>query len=263
MRWRLLRALLYKNSMIWLRSGFRVADFLFFPAVDLAVWGFVTVYMTQISHAIPGTFIFLLSAIIFWTVQFRAQQVISLAILDDIESRNLLNMFISPVRIFDYMVACYLVGFVQALFVFVMQMIIAYFAFSSNFSVLSLSCAVLFLNLLFTGWSLGLFTCGLLIRFGHSAATLIWVLPFFMQPLTAVFYPVAVLPQWLQIIALSLPPTHVFEGMRQVIATGHMDWYHLQWAFLLNIIYMVLAGMAFHMLFEESRKNGSLTKYST
>ncbi len=263
MRWTLLRALLYKNSILWLRSGFRVADFLFFPVVDLAVWGFVTVYMTQISRAVPGTFIFLLSAIIFWTVQFRAQQVISLAILDDMESRNLINMFIAPVRTFDYMAACYLVGFVQALFVFAAQMIMAYFAFSLHFSITGLSCAVLFLNLLFTGWSLGLFTTGLLIRFGHSAATLIWVLPFFLQPLSAVFYPVSVLPHWLQIVALSLPPTHVFEGMRQVIATGHMDWYHLEWAFLLNIIYMILVAIAFHLLFEDSRKNGSLTKYST
>ncbi len=258
-----LRALIYKNSIIWLRSGFRLADFVFFPMVDLAVWGFVTIYISQISHALPSVFIFMLSAIILWTVQFRAQQAICLSFLDDIESHNLLNIFIAPVGVVTHIAACYLVGFLQALFVFILQAVVAYLGYSFSFAVIGLPCTLLFLNLLFMGWSIGLFSTGLLIRFGHTSATLIWVIPFFLQPLSAVFYPVSVLPHWLQVISLCLPPTHVFEGMRQILATGRMDWYHLQWAFLLNVLYMLFASAIFKYLYEEARKHGSLTKYGT
>ncbi len=263
MSWIIIRALLHKYSIIWFRNGFRTADFIFFPVIDLLVWGFVTNYMLRVSHALPGLVTFFIAAIIFWNVLLRAQQVICLSVLDDVWSRNLLNMFTAPVRISEYIVACYLMGLVQAVFVLALQAIIAYFVCSFNFLTIGLYCPLLFLNILFTGWSIGLFTTGLIIRFGQSAEMLTWVMPFFIQPLSAVFYPVSVLPPWLQPIALCLPPTHVFEGMRQVISTGQMDWYHLQYALLLNIIYMIISGFIFHYLFESAREKGSLTKYCT
>ena len=254
MNWTIIKALLYKYSIIWFRNSFRTADFIFFPVIDLLVWGFVTTYMLQVSHSLPGVVTFFIAAIIFWNVLLRAQQVICLSFLDDVWSRNLLNMFTAPVRTSEYIIACYLMGFTQALIVLGLQAIIAYFVYSFNFFALGLYCPLLFLNILFTGWSLGLFTTGLIIRFGQSAEMLAWVMPFFIQPLSAVFYPVSVLPPWLQPIALCLPPTHVFEGMRQVISSGQMDWYHLKCALLLNIIYMFISSLAFHHLFESARE---------
>ncbi len=40
---------------------------------------------------------------------------------------------------------------------------------------------------------------------------------FVLMPLTCVYYPVSVLPDWLQWIAWALPPTYVFEGMRALV----------------------------------------------
>ena len=38
--------------------------------------------------------------------------------------------------------------------------------------------------------------------------------PALLSPFAAVFYPLAVLPQWMQGVAHVLPPAYVFEGMR-------------------------------------------------
>jgi ABC-2 type transport system permease protein len=81
-----------------------------------------------------------------------------------------------------------------------------------------------------------------------------------IQPLSAVFYPVRILPIWLQPIALSLPSTHVFEGMRGVLMNGHLDLHHMWWAFGLNIIYGILSIMAFNALLQSVRKQGLLAK---
>ena len=40
---------------------------------------------------------------------------------------------------------------------------------------------------------------------------------FLLLPLACVYYPVAMLPAWLQSVAWALPPTYVFEGMRALL----------------------------------------------
>ena len=44
---------------------------------------------------------------------------------------------------------------------------------------------------------------------------------FLLLPLACVYYPVAVLPDWLQHVAWALPPTYVFEGLRALL-TDHV-----------------------------------------
>ena len=173
-----LKALLFKYGTLWIRSGFRAADFLFYPMVDLAIWSLVTTYMLKVSNAVPSTIIFLVSAIIFWNVLFRAQQVVCISFLDDVWCRNLLNMFTAPISTVEYIVACYLIGLAQALCILLLQVLLIYFTYSYNVFGIGLYAVIFFLNLLFTGWSIGLFTTGLIVRFGQSAETLAWLCHF-------------------------------------------------------------------------------------
>lgn len=140
---------------------------------------------------------------------------------------------------------------------------LAFSLYSFNLLTLGFTAALLFANLLLMGWSLGVFTIGFILRFGPPAEGLAWALPFLVQPISAVFYPVNILPNWLQPIAWSVPSTYVFEGMRQIVAQGHMNWHYLQSAFLLNIVYMIICGLVFHFLFEDARNHGYLAKYGT
>jgi ABC-2 type transport system permease protein len=103
----------------------------------------------------------------------------------------------------------------------------------------------------------------LITRWGQAAEGLAWAVPFLIQPVSAVFYPVSVLPRWLQPVGLALPCTHVFEGMREVLASGRVSWEHLAWATGLNALYIIAAAGFFHFMFVMARDKGLLTKLGT
>jgi len=78
------------------------------------------------------------------------------------------------------------------------------------------------------------------------------------MPLTCVYYPVAVLPSWLQWIAWALPPTYVFEGMRALVMEHVFRIDLMIDAFALNVLYFSLSVLAFLGLLESARRIGSL-----
>ncbi len=94
--------------------------------------------------------------------------------------------------------------------------------------------------LVLTSWSLGLIAAGVILRYGLGAEELAWSLAFLLLPLCCVYYPVSVLPDWLQPVALALPPTHVFEGMRSILLHGMFDATELWWALGLNAVYLIV-----------------------
>jgi len=96
------------------------------------------------------------------------------------------------------------------------------------------------------------------LRNGLGAETFAWSIMFLFLPLTCVYYPVAVLPPWLQGVAWSLPPTYVFEGMRALLIDHSFRADLMVQAFALNIVLFSLAVLAFLALLASARRNGSL-----
>jgi ABC-2 type transport system permease protein len=262
MNFRIVRALMIKYWFVWSRSTFRMLDIFFWPVMDLLVWGFLSVYMLKISNAVPAAVTFLVGAIILWNVLFRAQQVISVSYLDDLWCRNLLNIFAAPIRPYEYVAAAWMMGLLQSTIVVCLLGTIAAAIYSFKLTALGFGFIFLYVNLLFMGWSLGLLTIGLILRWGPPAEALAWALPFLIQPISAVFYPISILPTWLQPISMLVPSSYVFEGMREVLRTSHLGPHYAWCAFGLNIVYMALSAVAFKLCFEEARKKGYLAKYA-
>jgi ABC-2 type transport system permease protein len=75
-----------------------------------------------------------------------------------------------------------------------------------------------------------------------------------------VFYPVAVLPPFLQTIARFVPSSHIFEGMRAIISSGSFPTHEILWATGLNLIYIVASFIFFHWNFGVVKKKGLLAK---
>lgn len=261
MSWQRIRALMIKFAFICARNTFRALDIFFWPIMDLVVWGFLSVYMLKVSNAVPTLITVLIGATILWNVLMRANQLISVSFLDDLWSKNLLNIFAAPIKISEYVTAAYLMGLVQSLIVILLLSGLAYAFYSFNLFSIGFPLAILFANLLLMGWSMGLVTTGLILRWGPPAEALAWVVPFLVQPVSAVFYPVSVLPVWLQPVAQCVPAAHVFEGMREILQRGHMDPNHMWCAFGLNVFYMVIGAVIFKRLFEQARERGYLAKY--
>jgi ABC-2 type transport system permease protein len=120
-----------------------------------------------------------------------------------------------------------------------------------------------FLMVLFvTGIALGVAASALVLRLGPASEWLIWPIPMLISPFAGVFYPITVLPVWMQAIALILPPSYVFEGMRSVVAGQGLPWDRLAIGGALALVYLVLACMFFFAVYRKVIRNGLIARYS-
>jgi ABC-2 type transport system permease protein len=262
MNWRIIRALIIKYAFVCSRNTFRLLDVIFWPVMDLWLWGFVSIYMMKVNSALPAVASFLVGAIILSNVMYRAQQVVSVSFLDDVWARNLLNIFVAPVKASEYVSASCIMGLIQATFVLFLLSALAFACNSVNLFRMGWGLAFLFANLILMGWSMGMFATACVLRWGPPAEALAWAIPGLLQPISAVFYPVSVMPSWLRPVSLCVPATHVFEGMRQVLSGREIDLSHLWCAFGLNVIYMIVAALAFRSFLDRARGRGFLVKYA-
>src|SRR5438094_4349011 len=98
-------ALLSRHLYLYKRSFPRVLEIVYWPFVDLLIWGFITLYLAQFKAALPNFVLFFLGALILWDVLFRAQQGITISFLEEIWSRNLMNLFASPLKPSEFLAA--------------------------------------------------------------------------------------------------------------------------------------------------------------
>lgn len=83
-------------------------------------------------------------------------------------------------------------------------------------------------------------------------------LMFGLMPLAYVYYPVTVLPNWLQHVAWTLPPTYVFEGMRALLMEHVFRAELMADALAINAILLAASFGAFLLLLRSARRHGSL-----
>ena len=263
MNWHRISALVLRYTFLYTRSVPRIIEMFFWPVMELLVWGMLTQYLQTGPYKVPGFIKFLLGATIFWDILYRSQQGTTNSFLEDIWARNLLNVFVAPVRVSEFIVATYCVSFVKILITVTGLSTMA--ALCYHFNVLSMGFALipLFINLLVMGWAVGMMTTAMIMRWGQASETLAWGIPFLIQPFCAAFYPVESMPAWIRPISLAIPATHVFEGMRAVLAGQGLAWRCVLWAAGLNVIYLAAAALFFRFMYGKAREQGLLAKLGT
>jgi ABC-2 type transport system permease protein len=229
--------------------------------LDLFVWGFVTLYLRNAS--VPKFVSFFLGALILWDILFRAQQGISVSFLEEIWSRNLPNLFVSPLRPSEFLAGLMTIGLVKVFLAGGVGALLAWFFYSYNIFLIGIALIPFVLNLMVMGWAIGIVTMATILRFGQEAEMMAWGLAFLVQPFSAVFYPVSVLPKWLQPVAAVLPSAHIFEGMRHVIETGQVDTRSLLIATLLNGFYLAGAIALFYGSLRVAKEKGLIIRSGT
>lgn len=260
-----IQALVMRYLFLYTRSPMRLIELLFWPVVELVIWGYLTLFIQENTTGdFPRIITFLLGAMILWDVIFRAQQGVAISFLEDVWTRNLLNVFVAPVRTSEYLAATFCVGFLRILVTITVLGIVAGVMYAFNVFTLGWALLPFFGNLMVSGWALGMISTALILRWGQAAESLAWAVPFFIQPFIVVFYPVsAIKPEWIQTFSWMLPPTHVFEGMREVLNTGVFSWAKFGWALGLNAVFLLLAGRVFYWMLHLTRQRGLLTKFAT
>lgn len=249
-------ALIQRHYYLYRTSWFRVIELVFWPFMELLLWGFLTLYLRSVGSNLPNFLLLFLGALILWDILFRAQIGVSLAFLEEVWSRNLANLFVSPLTPMEFMASQMVVGFIRTVIVVGFLAVLAQLFFSFNLFEMGAPLVAFFVNLLIMGWSIGFFVSALILRFGQGAESLAWAIIFLFQPVAAVFYPVSVLPKWLQSVAWATPAAHVFEGMRDVLINHHFDAGHFWSAVGLNTLYLTGGIVFFLWVFKVARQRG-------
>jgi ABC-2 type transport system permease protein len=256
--WLRISALLCRYLFLYRRSSVRTLEVFFWPMMNLVLWGFVTLYLQRL--VLPDAVVFLLGGMIFWDVLYRAQIAITLSLAEEIWVKNLLNIFLAPIRMVELLIATCLIGVIRALLNVLVLGGLAYVLYAFNLLRMGPALVPFLASLLLFGWALGMGTMALMLRFGQAAETLAWGVPFVLEPFSAIFYPVDVMPLWLRPIAYLLPSTYVFEGMRTALRTGTVDIAGLAMALGLNLVYLVLGAGFFGWMLHQARAQGYLTR---
>jgi ABC-2 type transport system permease protein len=257
-----LGVMVLRYIFIYRRSPIRLIEVLFWPTMSLLVWGFITTFIQRAGEGdLPRFITFLIGAMICWDILFRAQQGVSLSFLEDVWARNLLNIFCAPIRLSEYVLATFLFGLLRVGVTLLFLCSLAWLLYHFNFFTLGVALIPFIANLLMLGLTIGIITIAIVLRYGHGAEPFAWALPFLLQPFSAVFYPVSVLPEAMQKVAWAIPSTYVFEGMREVIWSGTIRWDNLAWAIALNITYLIAAMGLLLRMFNLARDRGLLGKW--
>lgn len=236
----------------------RFFDVIISPVLVLILWGFLSKYVQNIQSQQLAAF--LLGGMILWVVFEKVSTDIGINFMFEIWDRNVINLFASPITFLEFIAGLLVISFIKIMVALTSMWLMAGIFYNFQITSLGFGLALLWINLFIFAVAFGIFNISLILRYGHSIGPLTWILPFFVQPFAAVFYPVSILPPVFQKIALSLPISHVFEGMRYTFKTGQFDSGSFWTALILNAVYMSASVAFFALTFRKALKTGKLVK---
>ncbi len=231
-------------------------------AVDMVLWGFLTKYLNSVTSSGFNFVPVLLGAVLLWDFFIRIMQGVTMAFFEDVWSRNFLNIFATPLLISEYVAGLVLSSILTSMIGLAAMLLIAVMVFKLSFLVYGLMVIPFLLVLFLFGIALGIFGCGLVLRFGPASEWFIWPIPALISPFAGVLYPVSTLPQWMQAVSRGLPPSYVFEQLRVIISGGRASGMALLWSASGAIIYILAAYWFFARIYRHALRTGLIARYS-
>lgn len=236
----------------------RILELAYWPTVQMILWGFITQFLATGSHLLGRAGGLMLSAVLLWDVLFRGQLGFSVVFFEELHSRNLGHLFVSPLRPLELVASLMVISLIRTLIGVGTAALLAIPFYGFSLFDLGLPLLGFFANLMVLGWSLGLLVTALVLRHGVGAESIAWVAIFALAPISGIYYPMAILPGWLQWLGWTLPSSYVFEGMRAIILEHSFRADFMLYATLLNGLYLALGIAVFLGTFQLARQRGLL-----
>jgi ABC-2 type transport system permease protein len=258
MNWNKIFALSLRHLYLIKGSFPRILDLIYWPTIQIFLWGFISKFFTLNSSYYENTVGVILSAAILYDFLFRSSISYNMMFLEEIWSRNFTNLFIAPIRLGEIITALTLTAIFRTLIGLVPAALLAIPFF--GVSILNIGVPLIFLlvTLYIFGVTLGLLVTSGLVRFGPSFENIAWASLFFLAPLGCIYYPIEILPEWLQIIAKFLPLVHIFEEMRNILIYDIINYFQILKAVLISLVYFVFGIMIFYMSYNGAKNRGTL-----
>ncbi len=251
-------AVVRRHAYLLAKSWPRVVSLAYYPTVTMVLWAFLTLYLAPTNSFLADAPGFFIGAVLLWEVLFRGQLGVSLTFIEEMYARNLGNLFVSPLTLPEFVAGQLLLSLLRALIGVGGACVVAWLLFRYSIFSLGLPLTAFFVNLMVFGWAIGLAVSGLILRFGLGAEELAWAAIFVLAPVSGVYYPIAVLPEPLRLVAALLPSAHVFEGMRGLLFEHRFAWDRFAVALALNGGYLAGGALLFGASVRHARVHGTL-----
>ena len=251
-------ALVRRHAYLIFKSWPRIAAMAYYPSVQMVLWAFVTLYLAPTNDFLKDAPGFFIGAVLMWDVLSRGQLGVSLTFVEEMYSRNLGNLFVAPLTLGEYMLGQVTMSVLRSLVGVGAACFFAWILFHYSIFSFGFPLVAFVVGLLAFGWAIGLAVSGMILRFGLGAEELAWAAMFLFLPASGVYYPVSVLPAWLQAVAAAIPSSYVFEGMRAVLIEHAVHWDLLWRALLLDAVYLAGGAWAFAAAVRHARRHGRL-----
>lgn len=238
------------------RNFDRITDVFYWPSLDILLWGLTGLYFISLSPDSAHHITAIIGSILLWVIPWRAQNEVSINVLAELWDKNLGNIFISPLKFSEWVAALMVLGITKGIISLAFTGILAYFLYGVNVLMYGWYLAVFVILLLMFGWSIGFTVASVILRFGSRIQTLGWTVPWAAAPLSAIYFPVSILPEWFQNVAKAFPSSYVFESSRQLVFEGTVSWNFLLISFVLNLLYLTFAIFLFWRSFQNTLKSG-------
>jgi ABC-2 type transport system permease protein len=255
-------AIVLRQLYLMRGSPARVLPLFAWVAIDIVLWGFISRYLNSVANATFDFVPALLGAVLLWDFFARVMQGVTTTFLEDVWSRNFLNLFATPLSISEYVAGLVVSSVATSTIGLAVMLVVASAAFGLSFLSYGLLLIPFLLVLLLFGIALGIFASAVVLRLGPASEWFIWPVPALISPFAGVFYPVATLPAWMQGIAHALPPSYVFEGMRAIVGGGEFSGVSLVVGAALALFYIGLAFAFFARVHRHAVRTGLLARYS-
>ncbi len=242
-----------------IKSSFpRILDLIYWPTIQILLWGFISQFFTMYSDYYNNTVGVILSCAILYDFLFRSSISFNMLFLEEIWSRNFVNLFVSPLKISEVITALTTTALLRTLIGIIPAIILMSPLFGVSLLTMGPPLFLLFLSMYLFGTTLGLLVTSGLLRFGPAFENTAWSSLFLLAPLGCVYYPLSILPDWLQILAKGLPLVYIFEEARSILVNNVVNYKNIMIALSLNLFYFTGSIIIFYLAFFGARKKGTL-----
>ena len=258
MNWNKIFALSLRHIFLIKGSFPRILDLIYWPTIQIFLWGFISKFFTLNSSYYENTVGIILSAAILYDFLFRSSISYNMMFLEEIWSRNFTNLFIAPIRLSEIIAALTFTAIFRTMIGLVPAALLAIPFFGVSILKIGTPLIFLLITLYIFGVTLGLLVTSGLVRFGPSFENIAWASLFFLAPLGCIYYPIEILPDWLQIIAKLLPLVHIFEEMRNILIYDIINYSQILKAIFISLLYFMIGVITFYLSYSGAKNRGTL-----
>lgn len=251
-------AIVLRNLYTFRRNNERIFDAFYNPTISLIIWGLTSAYISKISENLTPLLFLIVSGLSFWLLVEKSQYESNVALLEEIWSRNISNIFISPLKFWEWIIGVTVIGVFKSLITLITAFTVAFILYKINFFMYGFYLIPFILLLLMTGWWVSFLITGAILRYGTRVQSFAWNLVFILVPFSGVYYPAHSLPESAQKISAILPTTYVFEGIRQIVIHHSLNIQNLYISFFLNMVYISLSLLFIKRSYDKMIKKGML-----